>query len=55
MYALYHGDEFIDIGTQEYLAKLLGVTKKTISFYATPTYRKRIKDNAWIVIRIEED
>ena len=29
IYALYHGDNFIDIGTREYLAKLLGVTKKT--------------------------
>ena len=55
IYALYKGDEFIDIGTKEYLANLLGVTKKTIEFYATPTKIKRNNGNGWVVVRIEED
>ena len=53
-YALYHGDNFIDLGTKEYLAKLLNVNVKTIKFYMSPTYRKRVKDG-WIVIRILDD
>lgn len=55
MYALYKGDTFIDLGTKEYLAQKLNVKVATIVFYMTPTYRKRTKDNAYIVIKIEED
>lgn len=54
-YALYHGDTFIDIGTIEYLAKLLNVGVRTIKFYSSPTYYKRSGGNGWIVIKIEED
>lgn len=54
-YALYHGDTFIDLGTKEYLAKLLKVQVSSINFYMSPTYRKRTNDNGWIVIKIEED
>ncbi|MCQ2978246.1 MAG: hypothetical protein MJ245_00415 [Clostridia bacterium] len=55
MYALYHGDEFVDLGTKEYLAKLLNVKVETIKFYMSPTYRRRTNDNGYIVIRIEDD
>lgn len=55
MYALYHGDKFIDLGTREYLAELLKVKPKTISFYSTPTWKKRTNGNGWIVIRIEDN
>lgn len=54
-YALYKGDKFIDIGTKEYLAKLLNVRNETIEFYASPTHLKRVKDNGYVVVRIEED
>lgn len=60
-YALYKGDKFIDLGTKEYLAKLLGVQEKTILFYASPTSTKRrqtkIKKESdrYIVIKIEEN
>lgn len=40
-YALYHGDTFIAEGTAKELAKIEGVTPKTISFYSTPSYMKR--------------
>lgn len=56
IYALYKGDEFIDLGTKQYLANLLNVKPETINFYMSPTYRKRNKKgNNYIVIRIEED
>ncbi len=53
MYALYHGDTFIDLGTKEYLANLLGVKKKTITFYMSPTYQKRNDYKGWVVIKID--
>lgn len=55
MYALYHGDKFIDLGTKQYLSDLLKVSIRTITFYMSPTYRKRTHDNGWIVIKIEGD
>lgn len=51
-YALYKGDKFIDLGTCKYLAEKLGVTEKTIIYYASPAHRKKTKDNALIVIKI---
>ena len=55
MYALYHGDTFIDLGTKEYLANLLKVKTNTIKFYTSPTYRKRTGDRGYLVIKIEEE
>lgn len=55
-YALYKGDKYLFGGTKEELAKYLGVSIRTISFYARPSYLKRVSDskNPYIVIRIEE-
>jgi hypothetical protein len=53
VYALYHGDEILTIGTMVELAKYLGVSKRTIHFYTTPTHKKRTP-NGYLVIRIEE-
>ena len=53
-YALYYGDKFIDLGTKKYLANLLGIKEKSISFYMTPTYQKRNNYKGWVVIRIED-
>lgn len=55
VYALYKGDHFIDIGTREYLANLIGVTPKTISFYASPAQIKRNGNNCYICVRIKDD
>ncbi len=55
VYALYKGDNFIDIGTREYIANLIGVTTKTISFYASPTQIKRNGNNCYICVRIKDD
>lgn len=45
IYALYKGDNFLDLGTKEYLANLLGVKEETIKFYGTPSYLKRGKND----------
>lgn len=54
IYALYKGDEWITDGTKEELAEYLNVKVKTIDFYTTPVWRKRTKDNAYIVIKLED-
>lgn len=42
-YAMYKGEELLGIGTIQELAKVLNVKVKTIRFYRTPTYQKRVK------------
>lgn len=56
-FALYRGDEFVDVGTAEEIAKRLGCKPDTIRFYATPSYQARLKDRdkRLIAVRIEED
>lgn len=55
-YALYKGDNFIEIGTAKKLAEIVGISEKSIRFMSTPTYRKRLKKknsiNAMIVVRV---
>lgn len=55
VYALYHGDKFIDLGSIKYLAELLGVKEKTIRHYATNTWLKRSGYRSYIVIKIEDE
>lgn len=54
-YALYKGDEFLEIGTYEELAKYLGVSKRTIQFYLSSSNKKRDKGNKYVVVKIMED
>lgn len=58
IYALYHGDTFIDLGTKQYLAKLLGVKERTIYFYSSEVYKKRKNnnfENCYVVIEVEDE
>ena len=57
IFAVYKGDEFIDLGTRKELAEKLNIKPNSIKFYSTPIYRKRTKDkpNSLIVIKIEDD
>lgn len=54
-YALYKGEECLGIGTLEELAEQLKISRKTMVFYATPTYKKRIKKgiNRRVLVRVE--
>lgn len=44
VYALYKGEELLDIGTIRELAEKFGVKTKTLYYYRTPTYLKRTSD-----------
>ena len=43
-YALYKGDELLDMGTLEYLSKKFNVRKKSLLFYQSPAYKRRTSD-----------
>jgi len=54
IYGIYRGDTFLDVGTLEELSQSMGIKKKTLSFYGTPTYKKRIKEwsKALVLVKI---
>lgn len=52
VYALYHGDEFVDLGTIVEIANRQGVKPNTIKFYATPSGQRK---RNWALIKIEDD
>ena len=56
-YAVYKGEEFVDLGTAEELAERLGSTKKTILWYAGSNRHKQQPHNrgGYTVVLIEED
>lgn len=59
-FALYQGDEFIDLGTLDELSRKFNMKKTTLLFYSTKSYKKRIAKrkkklkNCKILIRIED-
>lgn len=55
VYAVYKGDEFLDIGTVKELAKKLNVKIRTIYYWSSPANKKRIKKKGKLAIKIEED
>ena len=57
LYGVYRGEEFVTVGTQEEVAKELGVKASTVYFWSTPTYKKRLKKDskALISVRLEDD
>ncbi len=40
-YALYKGDELLDVGALEYLSRKFSIKKRTLLFYQSLAYRKR--------------
>jgi len=62
-FALYKGEEFIDIGTAKEIAKRRGVTPEFIRYLSTPANLKRIDtrknknkpSNAMICVKVEEE
>jgi len=54
-YALYRGDEFIDVGTADELAERNGIKAATIRWMSTPAFHKRGSDEKLMAFKIEED
>lgn len=55
-YAMYKGDKLLFIGSKKEMAIFRKVQERTIEFYCSPTYKKRIagKANRLDVIRLED-
>lgn len=53
IYAIYQGDEFLDLGTIKEMAEKFNVRRQTITYWASPSYKKRIKDKGKVAIRID--
>ena len=51
-YAVYKGDDFIDMGTAKELAERLGVKESTIRWYNSPSAQQRAGKNAITAVRI---
>ena len=54
-YAVYRGDEFLDIGTAKELAKKFGVKEVTIKYWCTPSNALRDKGNRFVAVKLEDD
>lgn len=59
IYAVYRGDEFIDMGTIKQLASKFRVKEDTMRYYTSKAYKRRItaRENAkdyLIVIKVED-
>lgn len=56
VYALYHGDTFLDVGTADELAERRGVQRRSVLFLATKTHKERTDyENSTRAYRLEED
>lgn len=58
IYALYRGDDFIDVGTATEIGKRQGMTPKSLRFLASPAYWRRLDgkgEHALLAIKLEED
>lgn len=54
-YALYKGEDLLDIGTLEYLSKKFKIKIKTLLFYQTPTQKKRTsEDKGRRLVKLED-
>lgn len=52
-YAMYRGDEFVDLGTLEYLAKKYNKKVDSLKWLSYPSAHKRRKKT--LLYRIEDD
>lgn len=53
-YALYKGEEILQIGTISEIAKSEGILQKSVRFLMTPTYKKRTKSkNRRTLVKLE--
>jgi hypothetical protein len=55
LYALYKGDEFIDIGTSKELAKKLNVKIETIWFYMSEKWKERSNYESWVIVEVGDE
>lgn len=55
VYALYNGDEFVDVGTMAELIARTGLGEDSLRSYQSPSYQKRTGGTKMALIRLEGD
>ena len=57
VYALYKGDEFLDLGTLEELAIRFNMKRKSMQWLKTPSAQNRVSsyDERHILIKVDDD
>lgn len=53
-YALYRGEEFVDVGTADELAERHGIKPESVRFMSTPSFHKHGTDEKLMAYKIEE-
>lgn len=53
-YALYDGDEYIMSGSLDEIANHLGIKRKSVFFYSSPTHKRR-DPNGIAVVAVPDD
>lgn len=53
-YAVYKGEEFLDIGTAKELAEKFNVKEDTIYYWASPANKKRVGKNGKVAVKLNE-
>ena len=53
-YAVYKGEEFLDIGTARELAEKFNVKEDTVYYWATNTNKKRVGKNGKVAVKLNE-
>lgn len=54
-YAVYKGDEFVDIGKRKELCAKLGIKESTFIWYSTPTYVNKRYKNGILIVKLEDE
>ena len=52
-YAVYKGDQFIDLGTADYLANKFGVLRKTIWYWTAQLTGRKTKVIRWLLYELK--
>lgn len=55
LYALYKGDDFIDIGTSKELCKTMGIKINSFWFYTSKQWLERSNYESWVIVEIKEN
>ena len=53
-YAFYHGDEFLDLGSLDYLCKKFNKPRKLLKYYSYKSNRER-NPNGFQLLKLEAD
>ena len=54
-YAIYKGDEFVDVGTIRELCQRLNMPERTLRWHASKCNKRRAHKNGMILVRLEDD